>query len=175
MRSHLPFSLVVPLILVAAPALGDDLPLVTNVEFQPLSAQVRRVVEALDMLGEPLPRETKERLIKAYALEDTAAAVKEFQKALDPSCLIGVEINPESRVKVFPGTARAKLAQNGWRVFLVKVQNDAGVTAELKAQSPNAALPYKTSSNSPEPKHTIPLAEVPQRWLDLKMFVDRPL
>jgi hypothetical protein len=161
--------------LIAAPAIGDDLPLVPNVEFQPLSAQVRRVDEALDLLGEPLPAETKERLTKAYAIEDTAAAVKEMQRALDPFCLIGVEINPESRVKVAPGPAQPKLAQHGWRVFLMKVRNDAGVTAELKAESPNAARPYKTSSNSAEPKHTIPLSEVPQRWLDLKTFTDRPL
>jgi hypothetical protein len=167
--------LSVALVLTTAPALADDLALVANVEFQPLSAQARRVVEALDLLGEPLPAETKERLRKAYAMEDAAVAVKEIQKALDPFCLIGIEINPESRVKAAPGPALPRLAQSGWRAFLVKVQNDAGVTAELKADSPNAARPYKTSSNSPEPKHLIPLSEVPQRWLDLASFVDRPL
>ena len=65
--------------------------------------------------------------------------------------------------------------QHGWRPFLVKVQNDAGVTAELKAESPNAARLVKPSSSSPEPKLTIPPAEVRRRWLDVAMFGDRPM
>jgi len=36
------------------------------------------------------------------------------------------------------GTANAELVEGGWREFLVKVQNDAGVTATLKGESPNA-------------------------------------
>ena len=37
-------------------ARGDNLPIYRDVEFQPLSAQVKRVAEALEMLGEPLSR-----------------------------------------------------------------------------------------------------------------------
>ena len=37
---------------------ADTLPLVRDVEFQPLSAQARRVVDALDMLGNPCPGRT---------------------------------------------------------------------------------------------------------------------
>jgi hypothetical protein len=172
---HRILALALPVLLIPAFTRGDDLPLVGDVEFQPLSAQARRVVEALELLGEPVSQETKDQLSKAYEMTDEAAAVKAIQKALDPSCLIGIEINPESRVKAFPGPAAPKLAQNGWRVFLVKVRNDAGVTAELKAVSPNAANVYKQSTNSPEPKVSVPLYEIPQRWLDLRMFADRPL
>lgn len=34
---------------------AQDLPLVSNVEYQPLAAQVSRLLDAMDMLGEPLP------------------------------------------------------------------------------------------------------------------------
>ncbi len=161
--------------MTSASAVAEPLPKVSDVEFQPLSAQVRRVVESLDMLGQPLPSETKAALEKAYATTPPGAAVRAIQKAIDPFCLIGVEINPESRVKGSQGESKAILAQHGWRVFLVKVHNEAGVTAELVASSPNAAPLYKQSTNSPSPKVTVPLSEVPQRWMDVKMFGDRPL
>ncbi len=55
---------------------------------------------------------------------------------LDRYALFDVHINPESRVKVTAGAAKPELVQHGWRTFLVKVRNEAGVTAELKTESP---------------------------------------
>src|SRR5262249_48204220 len=106
---------------------------------------------------------------------DQAVAVREIQEALDAQCLIGITINPESRVKAVQGPVATVLVQHGWRVFLVKVQNEAGVTAALPAASPNAAPPQRRSTGSPEPKRTIPLYEVPRRWMDVTVFRDRPL
>ncbi|APW60247.1 hypothetical protein BSF38_01714 [Paludisphaera borealis] len=158
-----------------ASARADVLPVVTDVEFQPLSAQVRRVVQTLDQLGQPLTPQSKERLNNAVDSADAAAAVKVFQEVLDPHCLIGVEINAESRVKAALGPAAPRLLQNGWCVFLVKVHNEAGVTAELVADSPNARPVYKQSTNGAEPKATVSAADVVQRWCDVSMFRDRPL
>jgi hypothetical protein len=158
------------------PVRADTLPVVDGIEYQPLSAQVRRVAEAMDWLGHPLPAAVKARLDRAMELpEGESAAVRAIQEALDPLCLIGVEINPESRVKAVQGPAPATLVQHGWRAFLVKVHNEAGVTAELAARSPNAAPLYRRSSGSPSPKVTVPFAEVTQRWSDVAMFGDRPL
>ena len=86
-----------------------------------------------------------------------------------------MEINHESRVKSARGPADSRLIQHGWRPFLVKVHNEAGVTAELKADSPNSAPLFKASSSRAEPKQTIPPAEVRRRWLDVVMFGDRPM
>ena len=61
-----------------------------------------------------------------------------MQQALDPLCLFVVNINPESRVKVARGPAAAELVEQGWRMFLVKVVNEAGVTAPLRVGSSNA-------------------------------------
>ena len=44
---------------------GDAPPLVEGVEAQPLVAQVRRIVEALEFLGSPLPEATKTAIEKA--------------------------------------------------------------------------------------------------------------
>jgi hypothetical protein len=154
---------------------ADALPRVDNVDAQPLVAQVRRVAEALEVLGQPLAPAARAQLDRATAMTDGPAAVRAIQEVLDPLCLIGVEINPESRVKATQGQAPPRLAQHGWRVFLVKVHNEAGVTAVLQAESPNSAPLYKRSTGSPSPKASVPISEVPQRWTDVTMFGDRPL
>jgi hypothetical protein len=154
---------------------SEPLPLVEGVEFQPLSAQVVRLVEALEMLGRPLSSDERDRIQRAIEKADASSAVRAFQEVLDPHCLIGVNINPESRVKAVQGPAAAQLVQNGWTVFLVKVHNEAGVTAELQATSPNAEPIYKQSRGSAEPEPSIRPGDVVQRWMDLVMFRDRPL
>jgi hypothetical protein len=40
---------------VPSVARGEDLPVVTNVEHQPLAAQILRVLATLEMQGDPLP------------------------------------------------------------------------------------------------------------------------
>ena len=156
-------------------AQADTLPKVEGVEFQPLSAQVRRVVEALDVLGQPLSTDAKAELDRALTKGNEAAAVRAIQDVLDPLCLIGVTINPESRVKADQGSASPGLMENGWTVFLVKVHNEAGVTAPLRASSPNAAAVYQPGKNSPSPTPTVSRADVSNRWMDLAVYRDRPL
>ncbi len=94
---------------------------------------------------------------------------------LDPLCLVGVNINPESRVKVAAGEAPPRLLQQGRRVFLVKVHNEAGVTAALRVSSPNAEPLVKRSTGSPDPEITIKPQEVGDRWLDVAMIDGQPL
>ena len=84
---------------------AQDLPVVRGVEFQPLAAQVERVVQALELAGSPLGKEQHAALQAALSTKDRAAAVEKIQQVLDPLCLVGVEINPESRVKVQIGPA----------------------------------------------------------------------
>src|SRR5687767_551982 len=91
-----------------AVSLADELPIVRGVELQPLKAQVKRVAEALAYLGEPLTREHQAALDKAVASMNADEAVEAIQKVLDQRCLVGVNINPESRVKVARGLADAQ-------------------------------------------------------------------
>jgi hypothetical protein len=145
------------------------------VERQPLAAQARRVAEALEYLGAPLPAEERRRLDEALAEESDSAATQKLQQVLDKLCLVGIQINPESRVKAVPGPARPTLVQNGWTFFLVKVHNEAGVTAPLRVTSPNSRPVYQPSTNVPDPKRTVAAADVKDRWLELRSFDDRPL
>lgn len=148
------------------------------VELQPLLAQARRIAEALDYLGEPVSAPDRAAIERAGEDADEARAVAAIQEVLDRRVLLRVEINAESRVSVARGAARAALVEKGWRVFLVRVKNDAGVTAQLKATSPQA-LPVWVRSKEfvgpPYPEHTLTAGQVADRWLDISMFDRQPL
>src|SRR5205085_4823695 len=74
------------------PSRGDELPIIRDVEFQPLAAQVKRVVEALTMLGEPLSPEEAARLERSLDTTGPESAIRTIQEVLDRHCLIGIEI-----------------------------------------------------------------------------------
>ena len=141
----------------ALAAHGEKLPTVANVEWQPLAAQAERVAAALELLGDPLPAAD-------HAALKAAKSVEAIQDILDKHCLVGVNINPESRVKVQQGEARAELMEQGWRTFLVKVHNEAGITAVLAAESPNAGQLANASAGV-----------VGRKWMDMQMFNRQPL
>ena len=102
--------------------------------------------------------------LRMIAGNSKASNAQDIQRALDKYCLFGVHINPEMRVKVAQGEAKPALLEQGWRQFLVKVANEAGTTATLKAESPNAQKLF----NSPK-------EDVANRWLELQMFDQQPL
>jgi hypothetical protein len=153
----------------------DELNLVTEVEFQPLASATQRLIEALDYLGSPLSEDDLSAIKEALISEDHTQAIVEVQKILDAYCLTGVNINPESRVKVKEGPVDKELMQQGWRTFLVKVHNEAGVTAPLVAESENAAPLYKRSTGRPDPEMTVPKSDIPHRFLDIVVYSNPPL
>lgn len=149
------------------------LPLVSDVAAQPVSVHAKQMIEALDFTGTPLQPAERQALEQALKSEDDAKLVAGVQAVFDKLCLLAVNINPESRVKVAPGPANPALVEQGWSQFLVKVHNEAGVTAELKVSSPQAGEVYQKLY--PEPKDKISQAEIRDRWCDVKMFNGRPL
>src|SRR5437879_2025569 len=100
---------------------AQELPIVQKVEHQPLAAQVIRGLDALKLLGEPLPAGEDAELRR---LASGSGGVDGIQKLLDRHCLLGININPESRVKVVEGPAKPELVEQGWRSFLIKVHNE---------------------------------------------------
>ena len=165
------------LLLLAAAARGQELPLVAGVEPQPVLAQALRLDEALSFLGSSLAPEDSHRLRELAAAAHTPRTVAEVQAVLDRYCLAMVHINPESRVKAVRGPAHAELVQEGWSSFLVKVHNEAGVTARLEADSPNAQpiLSHSTNAPRPDPARGISDGEIANRFLELLVYRRRPL
>jgi hypothetical protein len=163
------------LLLLSYAAPAADPPKVTKVELQPLAAQVKRLLEALDYLGNPLPADSRKAVREALANTDKTQAVAAIQAALDKHCLAGVRLGQGNTLETLAGPAKPELAEQGWRVFLVKVLNPAGVDGvELRADSRNALPLYTRSTGRPDPKVTS-VGDVAKRFLDLQMFNAQPL
>jgi hypothetical protein len=158
---------------------AEDWLKVVTVEQQPLAAATERLVTALEYVGSPLSKEDRAMVEAALKQSDAKECVKQLQQVLDPLCVLGVLINPESRVSVVEGPAKKELVQQGWRTFLVKVHNQAGVTAELKAESPNMLPLYLRGKGPRERPMTaeklVEPTDVPGRFLDIDVYGKQPL
>ena len=156
------------------PTAFAELPKV-KVERQPLAAQARRVSESLALLGEPLADADRQAILDAASATDESKAVETIQTILDKRCLASVHITPDKELETQAGPAKPQLAEQGWRVFLVKVHNEpAVVNVELAARSPNALSLTRRSSSKPDPK-VVSVSEVGKRFLDLMMYNGQPL
>ena len=145
------------------------------VALQPLAQQVRRVETALAYLGQPLPSQDRDAIDRAVGMNDADAGASALQQVLDRYVLATVHINPESRVKAEQGAAKAELLQGGTRLFLVKVLNEAGVTAPLVVQSSNSGRVYIASRNVPEPPMELTETDVRERWADISFYTAAPM
>lgn len=154
-------------------------------DWQPFTAQVKRLGEALEYLGSPLDEKSQTALKEAFAEKSLTSASEKIQRVLDARCLFIVSINPEMRVKVAPGPAKPELVEQGWRQFLVKVVNDSGTTAPLRAVSPNAVSVYSDEGGGPKRSasdqfyrdkgRNLPLSDNAQLWLDLRTYDAQPM
>lgn len=175
-------AVVIGVLMVSAVAdrsSAQDQVVLSGVERQPFEAATRRLIEALDYAGEPLSADVKAGLDQAFAMPDARDAVRAIQKTLDPLCVAFVNINAESRVKVIEGPVKKELMEQGWRAFLVKVHNEAGINPVLHVESPNAAPVYQQGKGAREKPRTdeklVNPEDVASRFLDLAMLHREPL
>ena len=172
---------VVPAIVILALTLGlraqEHIHTTTAepVPIQPLAQQVRRLETALAYLGQPLPAADRKTFDEAIAMRDATGAVSRLQEVLDRYVLATVHINPESRVKVAQGAARPELLEGGTRLFLVKVVNEAGVTAPVTVQSPNSGRVFIPSRGVPEAPKELTEVQVRDRWADISLYTASPM
>lgn len=147
------------------------------VPLQPLAMQIRQVETTLDYLGQPISPSDERQINAALGNQKPGTAVAEIEAVLDRYVLVKVVINPESRVEVARGTAVPDLIQHGTRLFLVKVINQAGVTAPLRVKSPNSTPPYIPAwkDESPRPKERITPQEVRERWAYINLYSKPPM
>jgi len=147
----------------------------TEVALQPLAQQVRRLEDALNYLGQPFTAQVHQELNQAMSLANEREAVARIQKILDPYVLLVVNINAESRVKVSQGDAKPSLVEGGTRHFLVKGENEAGVTAPLRAESPNSGPTSLQSQGEPEPKLELTPEDAKERWANIEVYNKPPM
>ncbi len=124
---------------------AQTLPEVDDVSWQPFRAHCRALLAGLDKWSAPLPAETVKAVKQLLDGEPEMPrlAIAAIQKLLDRHCLVGVHINPESRVKAARGALRAALVHDQPAYVLVKVHNEAGVTHALSVSSDQAVVAGK--------------------------------
>ncbi len=148
-----------------------------EVEGQPLAANVQRLVQALDFLGAPLASEVRAAVLATI----TARDARGLQALLDPQVACVVTVNPESRVSVERGPAKAVLQQAGYTPLLVKVINHSASMARLNVRSPQAGPPYAgVAKGTMERERQQHLRENENtkgadRFLDVSLFAAPPM
>ena len=157
------------LVALASASPAADIPVIGDVEGQPLAANAGRVLKALDLLGAPLPEDATKALTKA--IEDKDA--KTVQELLDKHVLFAVTINPEARLKVAKGPGSTALQQAGWTPVLVKVMNDSTVKKQLKIMSNQSGPVYSGAGGQARNPKDDP--KIVERFLALEVFTQPPL
>ena len=138
-------------------------PMVEKVEAQPLLAQVHRLTEALDYIGNPLSKQIKAELMQLHDEKDEKRIALKVQELLDPLCLAAADID-NGKLTASAQSGNHEILESGWRSYLVKVCNHSGLTTRLSVESPNArSMPHAKQE------------DVASRWLGLSMFDGRPM
>lgn len=149
------------LVLASSLMAQDSLPLVTEVDSARLSEHLQALQRGLTGVKTPLT-EAIDRAIREVKASKPGTDNLELavQKILDPQCLAGVSINPESRVKAARGPLAADLTLGQSGYWLIKVHNDAGVTHPLGVAGPGL-FPSKPNE--------------PGSWLEAEVVAPPPL
>ena len=137
----------------------STLPLVEDVEIGPLRRHMERIRPAIGRILGSDDYTAAKRLLLAKDADGSEFGEK-VQRIFDPYCLVGVSINPESRVKAARGPWEAKLVRGQELFILVKVQNEAGVTQGLKVAGEQLRTANETGK---------------ARWLEASIHVGKPL
>ena len=149
-----------------------------EIEFQPLAANVTRVLEALTYLGSPLDNNAAEEIRRSIAKGDAAA----IQRACDAQAMFQVTIDAQSRLKVERGRAVPRLQQAGYLPVLVKVINPVESTDRLSIDSPQSGPIYagvaELSMKRQQQEHlrvNENKAAARNRFLHVEMFESPPM
>ncbi|HEV2948341.1 MAG TPA: hypothetical protein VGX70_13265 [Gemmataceae bacterium] len=139
----------------------SDVPTVDDVDVRALRVQCRQVLDALSKMKAAMAPEI-ERELRALLKDEKQPSdelAAKIQKLLNDQCLVGVSINPESRVKAARGPRSAELFVDKESVVLVRVLNEAGVTHALSLEGPQIIGPKENAKD---------------RWLHATVYPEHP-
>jgi len=166
---------ILSVVVAARPGFSQQ-PEIIPVEGQPLAANAKRLLDALDFLGTPLSKDAIDAVTSAAQARDA----RKLQQLLDQHVLFVVSLNPESRVKVVRGPAKASIQQAGFTPVLVKVVNLSTVTKTLRVTSPQSGPVYSGVAELSMKRQEQPTLREnentrgdPDRFLHVEMF-DKP-
>ena len=145
--------------------------------------QARRVIAASSKLGEPFAPADVAEIERLAAGGATASAVHAAHSLFDRHVLLIATVSPEARVSVRQGPAAPQLAQSGWRIFLVRIDNPQIVPGRVDVTSPqgkpaNNRYPAGHRHAAPEGQEdhsAITAGDLIERWLDINVHDEAPL
>lgn len=105
---------------------------------QPYFASVRRALDRLEKLGAPIDAEHASR-ISTLSMRTDAAAQIEAEQILSHYTLAMLQLERDGSLRVEQGGAPRNLVEQGWKLFLIRVDNltgrDAAITFRGNRQS----------------------------------------
>jgi hypothetical protein len=150
------------LLALASVARAQSLPRVSDTDWPRARQRCDELLRVLRKHEGALPAEVERSLSLLLKEEpkEPDAALEKLQDLLDPLCLVGVHINPESRVKAARGALPAELTLDRPRVVLFKVHNEGGITAGLNVTGDELREPGRAAEG---------------RWLEVSVLNEPPL
>lgn len=127
---------VIPALAILVSSLPAQELELTPRELQPVRVNLNRLVQALDYIGWPI-------------VEQAPIDPGDIEVEFDPYCVATVTISPESRVSAEPGDWEPTLVGGEWSYCLVKVLNEAGVTAPLAVTSQESEVAVEVFGDRP--------------------------
>jgi len=119
--------------LLASPPVLRGLAEVVN-EPQPYFASLRRVVQVLQTLGAPLAPVDAEQIAK-LSVAPSPENLNEAELILARYTLMRVRLSPDGTALTRPGESARELVEQGWRSFLIRVENPGCLTLPLTSIS----------------------------------------
>ncbi len=126
--------LAVLLLAFAHSAQGDDIHFSTTNSTTAKSAMATTglIANARAVAGDLKLQAAEQSSIAGLKPAGAPDAREVIERALETHTLFRVHINPEMRVKVNPGSAKAELVAGEWTLFLARIENESGSTAPLQ-------------------------------------------
>ena len=153
-------------------------PAVSTFSAQPVRSNLRRVAQALDLLGAPFP----DTLVSHLNDADANLSAQALETIFDGEVDFTVHINPEVRVKVAKRPQPIPLQQGGFTPVLVKVVNEGTTTERLRILSPQSGPVYAGMSElsavrmqRQDQKETEIATADDERFLSVSMFDRAPM
>lgn len=109
---------------------GDPIPNASAqaaIPAQPYLAAVARLADSMARLGAPLAPADQQR-IAALTAQGDAGAVAAIEAILDRYTLIRLSLDGRRLIAASAGGAKAELAEQGWRLFLIRIANTGALT-----------------------------------------------
>jgi hypothetical protein len=99
---------------------------------QPYFANVKRAIEALAKLGTPITPEDSQRITTlALAQDESDQGFEAAEAILNRYTLACLSLRADGSVDLNFGGARRDLVEQGWRMFLVRVENKSGAASSI--------------------------------------------